>query len=180
VNACFTHAQFHDGWLCLLFTAYTDEYEGQKRDVEIGVLFGNDDSIAAPVRLLIHVSLHPTAECVSWCRVDIDRAIRFLTDCLHCITTVRIGYPQLNAAYRDAGFDSRLNEPWSGQQGFMYSAEQAAAVASAAIASSSRAAPAPGSRALMLEFRNDLLLQPEWRKRVMALTAGFLRARALL
>jgi hypothetical protein len=35
------------------FTAYTDEYEGQKRDVEIGVLFGDDDSIAVPVRLFV-------------------------------------------------------------------------------------------------------------------------------
>lgn len=38
------------------FTAYTDEYEGQKRDVEIGVLFGDDDSIAVPVRLFCRVS----------------------------------------------------------------------------------------------------------------------------
>ena len=35
------------------FTAYTDEYEGQKRDVEIGVLFGDDDSVAVPVRLFV-------------------------------------------------------------------------------------------------------------------------------
>jgi len=52
------------------------------------------------------------------------------------------------------GFDTRINEPWSGKEGFMYSAS------SLAIAQPQR------RRAVMLELRNDLAIDFEWRNRV--------------
>ncbi len=51
--------------------------------------------------------------------------------------------------FHSAGYDARLNEPWSGRDGFMFAAD-------------SIAAP-PHRHALMIEFRNDLLTQPKWR-----------------
>jgi predicted N-formylglutamate amidohydrolase len=56
----------------------------------------------------------------------------------------------------EAGFSARLNAPWSGKDGFMFSAD------------SLRVAVGPGERrALMLEMRNDMLIQPAWRKKLL-------------
>jgi len=51
--------------------------------------------------------------------------------------------------FQSKGFDSRINEPWSGLDGFMYAAESGA--------------QPPHRPALMIEFRNDLLQNPEVR-----------------
>jgi predicted N-formylglutamate amidohydrolase len=53
------------------------------------------------------------------------------------------------AALKAAGYDARLNEPWSGREGFMFAAETHARDHHAA--------------ALMLEVRQDLLQAPAWR-----------------
>lgn len=56
--------------------------------------------------------------------------------------------------FQAGGFDVRVNEPWSGKDGFMFSAD------SVAISS-------PHSRkAMMLELRNDLAVDFGWRARV--------------
>ena len=55
---------------------------------------------------------------------------------------------------QEDGFDTRINEPWSGKEGFMYSAD------SLAIAQPNR------RRSIMLELRNDLAVDSEWRNRV--------------
>ena len=59
--------------------------------------------------------------------------------------------PQIAADLRALGYDARLNEPWSGKEGFMFSADWHARD--------------HGARALMIEVRQDLLIQPEWRAR---------------
>jgi len=48
-----------------------------------------------------------------------------------------------------AGFDARLNEPWSGKEGFMYAAHRTE------------------KQALMFEFRNDLLRSKEFCEKVL-------------
>jgi predicted N-formylglutamate amidohydrolase len=72
----------------------------------------------------------------------------------------------LVALLRRAGYDARLNEPWSGKLGLMYAADSVAIP--------------PHRRALMLEFRQDLCVQPEWRRRVMNHLIWFFRAEQLL
>jgi len=57
----------------------------------------------------------------------------------------------MTAALKELGYDARLNEPWSGKEGFMYSADWHARD--------------HHSKALMIEVRQDLLVQPEWRAR---------------
>ena len=59
--------------------------------------------------------------------------------------------PQMTAHFRALGYVARLNEPWSGREGFMFSADWHARE--------------HGAQALMLEVRQDLLVQPEWRAR---------------
>ncbi len=66
----------------------------------------------------------------------------------------------------ERGFTARVNEPWSGKHGFMFSADCFAYNG------------APGDRdALMLEFRNDVCIQPEWRERVISVLAPLLLSR---
>jgi predicted N-formylglutamate amidohydrolase len=70
-------------------------------------------------------------------------------DCTQNITAADLVQERLTSA----GFSTRVDAPWSGKDGFMFAAD------------SLRVAVAPGQRrALMLEMRNDLLVQPEWRK----------------
>eukprot|EP00743_Colponemidia_sp_Colp-15_P009756 GILK01010681.1.p1 GENE.GILK01010681.1~~GILK01010681.1.p1 ORF type:complete len:302 (-),score=10.51 GILK01010681.1:2-874(-) len=57
-------------------------------------------------------------------------------------------------AYKESRFNVRINEPWSGKEGFMYAADSLAV------------AGGPGQRkAVMLELRNDKAQDPVWRKR---------------
>jgi predicted N-formylglutamate amidohydrolase len=72
----------------------------------------------------------------------------------------------LVALLRRAGYDARLNEPWSGKLGLMYAADSVATP--------------PHRRALMLEFRQDLCVQTDWRRRVMNHLIWFFRAERLL
>ena len=61
------------------------------------------------------------------------------------------------SALTAAGFDSRLNMPWSGRDGLMFSADSLAV------------SVPPGERkAIMLEVRNDLLVSKEYRHRLLA------------
>lgn len=99
----------------LFYIRYTDCYEGSKREVEIGVLFNKDDSIAKP----------------------------------------------LNDHFRSAGYDSRLNEPWSGKDGYMFSVETAASLIDA--------------KCIMIEFRQDLLTKSNWRANVATQLQSFLQ-----
>ncbi len=95
---------------------FTPVYEGQIRQVELGVLFDRDESAAESLR----------------------RALR-------------LTYPQVAA-----------NEPWSGKQGLIYSAE--------------RHAHQHGRIALELEVRQDLATSPAYRKKlVQVLTDYFQR-----
>jgi predicted N-formylglutamate amidohydrolase len=82
--------------------SFTPVYEGQRREMEIGVLFNDDEDYA---RAVAHVLL-------------------------------------------EAGYAVRLNEPWSGRDGLMFSAEHHAR--------------AHGRLAIEIEVRQDLALQPEW------------------
>lgn len=67
---------------------------------------------------------------------------------------------QLVYALQRCGYDTRLNEPWSGKEGFMYSAD------------SVKVSGPPGRRqAVMLEFRNDLLSNRVWRAGVVSALA---------
>ena len=68
-------------------------------------------------------------------------------------------------ALADGGFSVRMNEPWSGHDGFMYSAD------------SLRCSAAPGERiATMLEVRNDVLQDPAFRRGVVECIAPVLAA----
>ena len=96
--------------------SFTDMYEGQKRELEVGVLCKEDDAIA----------------------------VRMTDD--------------LNAR----GFVTRVNEPWSGLQGFMYSADMHA--------------QRIGAQPLMIEARQDLLVQPEWRAKLVSAVVDSLAA----
>lgn len=68
---------------------------------------------------------------------------------------------ELCAAFREAGFEARLNEPYSGLEGLIYSVSHHAAVSK--------------RRALELELRQDLAVLPEVRARVVAVLASFAR-----
>jgi predicted N-formylglutamate amidohydrolase len=88
--------------------SFTPEYEGEKRDMDMGVLCTHEDALAR----------------------------------------------SLVSEFCAAGLDCRENAPWSGKEGFMYSAD-------------SLAVAAPVRRtAIMLELRNDLAVDPAWRERV--------------
>ena len=63
----------------------------------------------------------------------------------------------LAVALADRGVPTWLNEPWSGKEGLIYSAD--------------RHARAHGRRALELEVRQDLAADPEWRARFVPLLA---------
>jgi len=68
------------------------------------------------------------------------------------------------AVFTERGFATRMNQPWSGREGFMYSADSLAA------------ANPTNRKALMLEFRNDLAVNPLWRERAVATLADALSA----
>lgn len=65
----------------------------------------------------------------------------------------------LAGRFHEAGFAVRLNEPYSGKEGLIYSVSAHAAVS--------------GRRALELELRQDLAVRPEARARVVAVLASF-------
>lgn len=92
---------------------FTPIYEGQVRQVELGVLFDQDEAAAASLL----AALRPT-------------------------------YPQVAA-----------NEPWSGKQGLIYSAE--------------RHAHQQGRVALELEVRQDLATSPAYRQQLVAVLAAY-------
>lgn len=92
--------------------SFTDCYEGQRREVEVGVLVDREQELG---RLL---------------------ATRL----------------------QDAGWDARINEPWSAANGLMYCAERAAAP--------------HASHALMLEVRQDLLARPTFIEQMADLLAA--------
>ena len=68
---------------------------------------------------------------------------------------------RLQSSLRKAGYDARLNEPWSGKDGFMFAADCV------------KVSSEPGTRqAIMLEVRNDLMVDPGWRSEAVAATAS--------
>lgn len=95
--------------------SFTDNYEGQARTMEVGVLFDLDEAPA----LAVHQD------------------------------------------FVEAGYRARLNEPWSGKNGLMYSPH--------------RHATNHGRRALEFEFRQDLLVQPAWRAKAAETLAASVR-----
>ncbi len=97
---------------------FTDEYEGTRRHMEVGVLFDEEESLAE----------------------------------------------RLRDALLDAGFVVAMNEPWSGKDGLIYSAE--------------RHARNHGRRALEIEARQDRAMRPEFRARLVPVLASFLREAA--
>lgn len=58
---------------------------------------------------------------------------------------------QLRNAFLAHGYKAELNEPWSGQKGFMFAADQFSNEQTAVI---------------MFEFRQDLIVLQEWRDKV--------------
>ena len=88
----------------MLWCSFTDNYEGKKRKVEIGVLYNQDDALA------------------------------------------KVMQKSLSAM----GYDARLNEPWSGLEGFMYASDRLTVL--------------PKRVSVMIELRQDLLAKEEWRK----------------
>ncbi len=99
--------------LALAIHSFTPVYEGQRRSVEIGVLFDREDALAA----------------------------------------------ELRARLAAAGFDTRLNEPYSGKEGLIFSIDAHA---------SRHARPA-----LELEVRQDLCADPAVRRRIAAALRAF-------
>jgi len=55
---------------------------------------------------------------------------------------------EFEAFFREKGYKVKLNEPWSGKEGFMYAVSQV---------------ESEENKGIMLEFRQDLLLKEEWR-----------------
>lgn len=71
--------------------------------------------------------------------------------------------------FKAAGLKTRINQPWSGKEGFMYAAD------------SVRVSGEPGRRhSLMLEFRNDLLQNAQWRNKVTEVLLSSLKQLTLL
>jgi len=64
---------------------------------------------------------------------------------------------KFQSAFASAGIVTELNSPWSGKEGFMFSANQLASVK---------------TPVLMFEFRQDLLKQVEWRNKVVDIMVG--------
>jgi len=71
----------------------------------------------------------------------------------------------LQKHFAQSGYDARLNEPWSGKEGFMFAVDS--------VASDTRSC-------VMLEFRNDLLRDSVWRARVRSLLVAELRKQRLV
>lgn len=74
-----------------------------------------------------------------------------------------LSYPvvfQFQSAFQSLGIVTALNEPWSAKDGFMYAADQFSS---------------PHTAVLMFEFRQDLLVQEEWRAKVVQQTEKVLR-----
>jgi len=94
---------------------FTDEYEGDPRSMEVGVLFDEEEALAEELRAVLDA----------------------------------------------AGFIVAMNEPWSGKDGLIYSAE--------------RHARAHGRRALEIEARQDRAVDPAFRARLVPVLAAFLR-----
>lgn len=67
---------------------------------------------------------------------------------------------QFQTAFQSLGIVTALNEPWSAKDGFMYAAEQFSS---------------PHTAVLMFEFRQDLVVQEEWRAKVVQQTEKVLR-----
>lgn len=101
----------HPGHTLLSIHTFTPVYEGQVREVEIGVLFDTEDDLGVDLAL----------------------------------------------GLADRGLAAWLNEPWSGKEGLIYSAD--------------RHARAHGRRALELEVRQDLAADPAWRAQFVPLLA---------
>lgn len=71
---------------------------------------------------------------------------------------------ELCARFKSAGFETRLNEPYSGKEGLIYSVSSHASVS--------------GRRALELELRQDLAVEPGVRATVVRVLAEFARTAA--
>jgi predicted N-formylglutamate amidohydrolase len=69
--------------------------------------------------------------------------------------------PQFVSAYAALGVVADLNVPWSAKEGFMHAADQFSLEATAVI---------------MLEVRQDLAADVEWRTKVVAATEAVLKA----
>jgi len=95
--------------ILLSIHSFTPVYESTPRNIEIGVLYNQDKTLAQQV--LDQLSQH--------------------------------------------SYVCRLNEPWSGKEGFMFSVENAGKLSS-------------NTRTLMLEFRQDLLTNVQWRTTLVA------------
>ena len=93
---------------------FTDDYQGERRSMEVGVLFDEEEALAE----------------------------------------------ELRAALAAAGFVVAMNEPWSGKDGLIYSAD--------------RHARRHGRKALEIEARQDCAMDPAFRARLVPVLAGFL------
>jgi len=71
---------------------------------------------------------------------------------------------KFQAEFQSSGISSQLNEPWSGKEGFMYAVQQTAH---------------QGRKALMFEFRNELLANIEWRKKAVKHMVDVIQAQKL-
>jgi predicted N-formylglutamate amidohydrolase len=89
--------------LIISLHSFTPLYNGQKRDVEIGILYNLEEKLATQIA---------------------DR-------------------------YSELGYDCRLNEPWSGQAGYMFASDHAGRNNDCQV--------------IMIEYRNDLLTSAQWR-----------------
>lgn len=101
--------------VALSLHSYTDNYESNKRDVEIGILYKNkkDEQLAKNIQQL----------------------------------------------YKQHSYDCRINEPWSGKDGFMYAVDQISNNV---------------GNTIMIEYRNDLLSQQHWRNDVLNILTRYL------
>ncbi len=102
--------------LCFSIHSFTPVYQGEPRELELGVLFNEEQALAE----------------------------------------------SLNSHLSRAGYDARLNEPYSGKAGLIYSIEQPAVK--------------HGRRALEIEVRNDLLLDSTKRGEIAERLAAWFRA----
>ena len=81
---------------------------------------------------------------------------------------------KFNEFFVGANYISRLNEPWSGKEGFMYSADQHS---KRSFENLYEGIPKGKKRsaAIMLEMRQDLIVDAPWRRRVVELVEQFLK-----
>lgn len=167
----------HKPRLIMSVHSFTPLYEGQPRSMEIGVLFNPS----------IYQSNNQSNNQTN----------------IQSVNQSSLPAQELNDVLIKAGFDSRINEPWSGIDGYMYAVESVSNQTNNETSNQSNSQSndqsnvqanhqsigelvgrptdwvSPIECTLMIEVRQDLAMQPEWRDRVTKAIIKFIKQRLI-